>query len=164
MIENKHRNIYKVVNNNSKKEILTTYNIYSEEYKICCFLEEDNYLKSIEKNDEKYFTITDKKFPRKKREKAYKKLIDEKGFEIPINRSDKPKLGGKGRTWEKFSLIINNNKTEIFLDTSWGNYIYFSTKDDIWYKIGIFIFTKNENVEDTISIIRKNLNMKYTIS
>jgi hypothetical protein len=94
-------------------------------------------LEKIEKEDKTYFKVL-KNLPRKKREKAFKKLeiIDTK-IKIPIIRCEKPKFGGKGRTWE-FKVHNLNNKDEKFhFDTSWGNYMYFSAPDDRWYKINI---------------------------
>lgn len=165
MIENKHRDIYKVVNNNSKKDKLTTYPENSEEYKICKYLLELGFFQ-LENNN--YFKTTDKKMPRKQREKAYKKIIYE-NITIPISRSEKPKFGGKGRIWQKTIHYLNNIKTEFHFDKEWGNYIYFKVEDDRWYKLTMFFdhdFNDDQQVnrQEIIDKLLETNNIKYKIS
>jgi hypothetical protein len=165
MIENKHRDIYKVVNNNSKKDKLTKYPENSEEYKLCIDLLEMGYFES---NSEKYFKTTKKKLPRKPRERAYKKIISDFST-IPISRSEKPKFGGKGRKWQKKKHELNNITTEFHFDKEWGNYIYFKAEDDRWYKIPMFYEhdfndEKETKIQETIDEITDSDNKKYKIS
>ena len=80
---------------------------------------------------------------------------DKRRFQI--KRCEKPKFGGRGRTWEKFIHNINNIPTDFYIDTSWGCYVYFSASDGRWYKISINIENEdqyynniNYQVEDII--------------
>jgi hypothetical protein len=56
---------------------------------------------------------------------------------IPVVKCKRPKFSDHGgRTWDSGSVIINGETIKVFLDTTWGHYIYFQFgKDLIWYKV-----------------------------
>lgn len=169
MIQNKHRDLYKIVKNNYKNEKYTSYPVDSEEYSLCQELVDLGYLNKIEKQGEMYFITTPKSLPRKPREKALKKLIvNQTKIQIPIQRCEKPKFGGRGRTWDSFTRVVDNIDVEFHLDTSWGNYIYFSAQDDRWYKIPVtFEYSFNddngERVQNSINTLMDKVNHDYTL-
>ena len=43
----------------------------------------------------------------------------------------------RGRTWDHGWIKINGTKVEAWLDTTWGEYIYFVIKEK-WYKVKMF--------------------------
>lgn len=134
-ITNQHRDIYKVINNQNKKGKKSKYSTTNEEYKYIVDLMKENYLLF----DNEYFYINpDKLLEKKVKEKAYKFLnCKEKKLRLDIKRCEKPKFGGRGRTWSSFKHLINSQETELYTDTSWGNYFYFAAPDGRWYKISI---------------------------
>lgn len=52
---------------------------------------------------------------------------------VRVIKTKRPKFGGKGRTWDSEYKTINNERVEVFLDTTWGSYAYFQ-KNGQWYK------------------------------
>lgn len=135
MISNKQRDVYKQI----KTQSLLSVERNTEEYKICEELRVLGYLKlKSNTNTHTSYNITENKMPRKPREKAYKKLkLIKENITIPVKRCEKPKFGGKGRTWDYIEHNVDNTTTKCHYDTSWGNYMYLSASDDRWYKIDI---------------------------
>jgi hypothetical protein len=137
MISNSHRDVYKRIKKNNKLLSNTIINKDSKEYKICLDLINLKYIKLLSENtyNATFNVNEDVSMIRKKREKAYQYiLIDKERF--PIKLSEKPLFGGKGRTWDTITHIVNEQEIPMYLDTTWGNYIYFQTTDERWYKIG----------------------------
>jgi hypothetical protein len=56
---------------------------------------------------------------------------------IPVIKCQRPKFSDhSGRTWDSGKVMVNGNITEVFLDTTWGQYIYFQFGSDMsWYKV-----------------------------
>jgi hypothetical protein len=133
-ITNKHRDVYKLIKNTKKT---TELNLKSEDGQLAQELSVAGYLKAVPTSSGVVFTLTSQKLPRKTREVAYKKLylVQDILKQFPIKRCERPKFGGRGRTWEKFEHIVATEKTNFHTDTSWGNYFYFAAPDDRWYKV-----------------------------
>ena len=57
------------------------------------------------------------------------KLVSNKGLEIPIYNTKKPKMisGHRGRTWDLGYQIFlcDNQEISICMDSTWGEYGYF---------------------------------------
>jgi len=53
--------------------------------------------------------------------------------------AQKPKFSfHRGRTWDYcYIKLINGETVKGYLDTSWGNWIYFEGNDGKWHKINI---------------------------
>lgn len=57
---------------------------------------------------------------------------------VQIKNCKKPKFGGRGRTWDTIkTVIINEEKTDLFCDTTWGCNVYFSNNHK-WYSMSVF--------------------------
>ena len=133
-ITNQHRDVYKLVNNYYKRKKQITFTIKQDEYNLLSNLVFEGYLSMHQLEDLFYFEPTNKPFPRKQREKAFKWLFLN-NERIPIKRCEKPKFGGKGRTWEKIVNYFDEYDILFHMDTTWGNYLYFAAPDGRWYKI-----------------------------
>ena len=49
-----------------------------------------------------------------------------KDIRLPVRKCKPPKFKDYGgRTWDSGKIKLNGSDTEVFLDTSWGQYIYF---------------------------------------
>lgn len=166
MIDNEMRDFYKLVKLNSKNKQETILEKKDQEYSIAEKLIKLNFLKKIETDNKfKYFINENTKLPRKSREKAYQKIKINNKF-YPIKRCEKPKFGGKGRTWEIKKFILNDIETEFHFDTTWGDYIYFTAEDGRWYKIGSsekFVIENDLGYEAIDLIWFEQVNNTYTI-
>lgn len=69
-------------------------------------------------------------------------------MKVQIIKCHKPKMTDhRGRTWDTMPIILpDGTKTDGYLDTTWGYYIYFVI-DNQWYKVSLDGFT-----EDTIDL------------
>ena len=56
--------------------------------------------------------------------------------QIPVVKCKRPSFNHhRGRTWDVSSFFVNDVKTKLRLDTTWGLYIYFQYGEDLqWYK------------------------------
>ena len=61
-------------------------------------------------------------------------------IQIPVTKCKKPKFSThRGRTWDFGYIMINNEKVEAHLDTTWGQYIYFQFGKTLQlYKVPMF--------------------------
>ncbi len=59
---------------------------------------------------------------------------------LPVVKAKRPSFKAvRGRTWDHGSIFIDGVKYEAWLDTTWGFYLYFQTKEkQEWYKIKMF--------------------------
>ena len=154
IITNRHRDVYKLINNAQKKEKHIKFEEGSEDSQFIQELINENY---IVLKDGEYKINTEKPLIKKTKEKAYKYLLNKEKRRFQIKRCEKPKFGGRGRTWEKFTHNIDQIPTDFYIDTSWGCYVYLSASDGRWYKISINIENEdqyynniNYQVEDMI--------------
>lgn len=129
-ITNKHRDIYKLINNSFKRGKIIDFNENDDDYKLLLDLEQLGFLIK----EDKTFKPSDKSLPRKKREKAFKWLfiLNER---IPLKRCEKPKFGGNGRNWDNIIHYLGEDDIIFHMDVVFGNYVYFSAPDGRWYKI-----------------------------
>jgi len=141
-ITNQHRDVYKLVNNYHKRKKQIKFKVDSEEYPLLVDLSNEGYLSKHEEESEYYFEPTITILPRKQREKAYKWLflMNER---IPVKRCEKPKFGGKGRTWEEILHYFDEYDILFHMDVTWGNYVYFAAPDGRWYKISGNRYSEN---------------------
>lgn len=64
-----------------------------------------------------------------------------KEIHLNVSKCKKPKMSDhRGRTWDTGKLIINEKETKVWLDTTWGEYIYFQIESN-WYKVRMFSCT-----------------------
>ena len=62
----------------------------------------------------------------------------EKTVKLNLRTCKQPSMSDhRGRTWDHGWLIIDGIRTEAWLDTTWGEYIYFVYKEK-WYKVKMF--------------------------
>lgn len=59
---------------------------------------------------------------------------------LPVIKCKRPSFKSvRGRTWDHGSIYIDGVKHEAWLDTTWGFYLYFQTKEtNQWHKIKMF--------------------------
>ena len=144
-ITNKHRDVYKIINNAQKKEKNIKFEEGTEDYNLLQDLIKDNFI--ILKSGD-YKINSNNPLIKKEKEKAYKYLLNKEKKRFQIKRCEKPKFGGRGRTWENFTHNINDIPTDFYIDTSWGCYVYFSASDGRWYKISINIENEDQYYND----------------
>jgi hypothetical protein len=166
-ITNKHRDVYKVLCSTIKKNKIFKVEENSDEFKLLKDLEIDGYVIF----DGESFNINENnKLKKKEKEKAYKHIVcKDKNLRIDIKRCEKPKFGGRGRTWDNFPQLLNNIENNFYVDTTWGDYIYFSAPDERWYKISTriseddFYSTGFSNVHlyDFLTKEKLNLTLQY---
>lgn len=57
------------------------------------------------------------------------------GVTLPVTKCKKPKFSCHGgRTWDRFTIMIDGVEFDAHLDTTWGEYIYFQY-DGSWRKV-----------------------------
>ncbi len=61
------------------------------------------------------------------------KITDQFGNIYNCVKCNRPKMSGKGATWDSFEHYINDNLVNFYLDTSWGRFYYF-IHNESWYK------------------------------
>jgi len=69
-----------------------------------------------------------------------KVFIKEPDRTIPVNiaKCKKPSMSDhRGRTWDHGYIWIDGEKIKAWLDTTWGDYIYFIYKE-AWYKVRMY--------------------------
>jgi len=60
---------------------------------------------------------------------------DDKETRLYVHKCKKPLFKDiHGRTWDSSDALINNDKVQFYLDTSWGHYVYFVLNSQ-WYKV-----------------------------
>jgi len=67
-------------------------------------------------------------------------VVSHKGVKAPVNipKCKKPKMSDhRGRTWDVGKIIIDGVKTEVLLDTTWGEYLYF-VYNNAWHKVRMY--------------------------
>jgi hypothetical protein len=75
----------------------------------------------------------------------FKTKVHDKEVILSLVKAKKPSFKVCfGRTWDETSLIIDGEKTPVFVDSSWGKYMYFKYKEQ-WYKIKLF--TEEYNID-----------------
>jgi len=63
------------------------------------------------------------------------KLVNEKSkIEIQVKNAERPKFGGRGRTWDYMTININGKETKMHYDSTWGHNFYFKINGK-WYSI-----------------------------
>jgi hypothetical protein len=56
---------------------------------------------------------------------------------IVVKNCAKPKFGGRGRTWDTWTVIkVNGVETDVRCDSTWGFYAYIKV-DEKWYKFNV---------------------------
>lgn len=56
-------------------------------------------------------------------------------LQIPVKKCPRPSFKNiNGRSWDHGYINLNGIKTEAWLDTTWGRYIYFVFQNS-WYKV-----------------------------
>ena len=66
----------------------------------------------------------------KKRYKFY-----QKNQRLLVQRCQQPYMSGaKGATWDFGHLYLNDTKVKAYLDTTWGEYLYFEFNGE-WFKV-----------------------------
>lgn len=67
--------------------------------------------------------------------KAYLLDGEERKIGIDLAKCKKPKMTDhRGRTWDHGYIWIDGEKIKVWLDTTWGDYLYFIYKDE-WRKV-----------------------------
>jgi hypothetical protein len=60
---------------------------------------------------------------------------------LPVQKCKRPKFTNvKGATWDHGMCTIDGEEYKLYLDTTWGEYVYFQY-DVFWYKIKMFSTT-----------------------
>lgn len=74
------------------------------------------------------------------------KFYTENQVRLKVTKTKKPKFSTHGgRTWDFGHILIDGEKYEAHLDTTWGQYIYFQYGDaNQWYKVKMY----SDNIED----------------
>jgi hypothetical protein len=56
---------------------------------------------------------------------------------VTVTKCKRPSFKShRGRTWDSSSIFIDNREIKVYLDTTWGQYIYFQYGKNLeWYKI-----------------------------
>lgn len=56
-------------------------------------------------------------------------------IKVPVSKCKRPSFKDvRGRTWDSTTLLFNGEKVDVWLDTTWGEYIYFQY-DNSWRKV-----------------------------
>lgn len=59
-------------------------------------------------------------------------------IQVPVKKCNRPSFKNiNGRSWDHGYLNVNGIKTEAWLDTTWGQFIYFVHKDS-WHKVKMY--------------------------
>lgn len=66
------------------------------------------------------------------------------GVRIPVHKTKQPKFSNKrGATWDCVEIVIDGKPTDVYLDTTWGECIYFLF-DGEWKKCRMASTLKEE--------------------
>jgi len=77
-------------------------------------------------------------------------IIDVWGNKIKPIKCKKPTMRDYGgRTWDSFMTIIllDGSETQGFLDTTWGNYVYYHNGEH-WYKVNLQAHHRRNDIID----------------
>ena len=68
-------------------------------------------------------------------------LKNKAGKGILCHNAHQPKRGGRGRTWDRETFIINRKEIRADIDTTWGKYFYFLWNDSCYKVVHWVIWT-----------------------
>jgi hypothetical protein len=89
--------------------------------------------------------------------------VDNRQVKVPVLKTKAPQMSNKnGRTWDKGTILLNGSEITVWLDTSWGFYIYFEVETQ-WYKMRMFggQFGDNEYDIDPFANPKSSLEIKF---